>query len=75
MQGTIVKRRKSKSKRAKTLPLLKNLYEGIYSAEIIGGEGDDSPKVEITDLRLDSGHEMRKWKEAIVCPKCDTKIE
>lgn len=75
MQGTIIKRRKSKSKKAKIPQINKKPYEGVFSAEIVGGEGDDPPLAEITDLRLNSQHEMRKWKEAIVCPKCTTKIE
>lgn len=76
MQGTIIKRRKSKSKsKNRKVPKVKPQYEGIFSAEIVGGEGDDASQAEITDLRLDAEHEMRKWKEAIVCPKCATKIE
>lgn len=76
MQDTIIKKRKSKSKsKNRKVPEVKPPYEGIFSAEILGGEGDDPPQAEITDLRLDAEHEMRKWKEAIVCPKCATKIE
>jgi hypothetical protein len=74
MQGTTIKRRKSKSKKGKN-PLIRKPYEGIFSAEIVGGEEEDPPQTEITDLRLDSDHEMRKWKEAIICLKCATKIE
>jgi hypothetical protein len=72
MQGTIIK---SRSKKCKIPPRAKKQYEGVYSAEIVGGEGNDAPQAEIADLRLDSEHEMRKWREAIVCPKCATKIE
>jgi len=64
MQNTIIKRRESKSKDRK-LPEVMPLYKGIFLAEIV--EGDD--------LRLDAEHEMRKWKETIVCLKCATKIE
>lgn len=76
MQGTIIKRRKSQPKsKNRKVHEAKSPYEGIFSAEIVEGEGDDPPQAEITDLRLDAEHEMRKWKEAIVCPKCATKIE
>lgn len=76
MQDTIIKRRKSNSKsNNRKLPDVKPPYEGIFTAEIVVGEGDDPTQAEITDMRLDDEHEMRKWKEAIVCPKCATKIE
>jgi hypothetical protein len=76
MQGTIIKARKSKPKsKNRKLPEVQPPYEGIFLAEIVEGEGDDPPQAEITDLRLDAEHEVRKWKEAIVCPKCATKIE
>lgn len=48
--------------------LLKKKYEGTFSAELV--ELDGHPEVEITDLR-----DKKTWREHIICPKCEVKIE
>jgi hypothetical protein len=67
-----IEKRKTKKRK---IVLVKKPYEGVFSAEIIGGEGTDPPQVQITDLRIDVEHASRKWTEAIVCPECSMKIE